>query len=464
MNDTEKRIIVIGSEGHYGVKTTAWSAKEMPNIADYDNVILDTSSLASLLEKKVVIDKNIPEEQLQKFINRINKNLEYVKDRLINILHSEGNIYVICSPIAGVKYGTTTWGFINNYDWIPLPIGLVKEEGETIEIVDDEFAHYFQFVKKWSFCFEERVSVTSELANFYQNKYYPIPKAEVIAKNRYEKPLALALSYDLHRFKHKVLIELDQRISPGAKTYENEVAATSGKIILLPSPTEIDVREAINILLEDFGGIQQKTLPPEGIETILVPGESLLKQQIKEKLDKIEGLESEISDLETHEGEKTEFKQLLYETGDPLEDICKLTLSQLGCKIDDSVEDFSLITTDKEAIVEVKGRERSILREDGAMLAQNRSNYAIQKGKGIREIKAILLGNPWRLVLPLEERAKKEPFSSHLVEDANVEDMALVTTVELFKAYCEFLEGNISSDEILERLFSGIGQTKLVGE
>jgi len=237
---------------------------------------------------------------------------------------------------------------------------------------------------------------------------------------------------------------------------------TSGEVILLPPPTEIDSREAINLLLEDFWGLQQKTPPPEGIEKILVPGEDTLKQKIERKSVKIRNLMKEITGLEKQKEELTQFKQLLYETGDPLENICKLTFSQLGCKIDDSVEDFILIAADKEAIVEVKGRERSVLREDGAMLAQNRSNYAIQKDKGIREIKAILLGNPWRLVLPIEERAKKELFSTHLVGDANVEEMALVTTVELFKAYCEFLKGKISSEEIMNCLFSGSGLTKLI--
>ena len=86
----------------------------------------------------------------------------------------------------------------------------------------------------------------------------------------------------------------------------------------------------------------------------------------------------------------------------------------------------------------------------------------VQKGKDVREVKAILIGNPWRLEFPLEERTKKEPFAPHLVKDAMVEDMALVSTVELLKAYCAFLEDKISSEQIIEQLFSGIGLTKLL--
>ena len=246
------------------------------------------------------------------------------------------------------------------------------------------------------------------------------------------------------------------------KRYGAKLVGTSGELILLSPPTEIDSGEVINLLLNEFWGIQQKTLPPEGIDKIVVPGEDVLKQEIQNKVDNIEELKSEIGELEIRKKEVVQFKQLLYETGPPLENICKITLRKLGCDVDDSVEDFILTKGDKEAIVEVKGREGVIERKDGAQLSQNRRNYAISKGKALTSFKAILLGNPRRLLLPLEERIKKESFAQHLIGDAKVEDMALVTTVQLFKAYREFLEGKISSEEIIEQLFSGIGQTKLV--
>jgi len=468
MSDVEKRIIVIGSEGHSGVENVLWTTEDMPNIADFDNVVLDTSSLSTLLRKVPkgkLIKGKINTKKNENFLRKIKKNQEFVRERLLHLLHSEGNVYVICS-LREYRW-ISTYTDCDNYEWSPFSIKIVNERGETRKVIDDSFSHYFQFVKKWSFCFEEierDYSLLQKIHDFYRGKYYVLPKMRVIAENRYTRPIAIALWYELYQFKNETELKGAIASASAFYYYESRRVQTSGEIILLPPPTEIDSREAINILLEDLWGIQQKTPPPEGIDKILLPGEDSLKQQIKEKLDKVGELNAEISDLEKQVEEKAQFKRLVYETGDPLENICKLTLRQLGCKTDDSVEDFILITGDKEAIVEVKGRERSILREDGAMLAQNRSNYAIQKGKGIREIKAILLGNPWRLVLPLEERAKKEPFSIHLVEDANIEDMALVTTVELFRAYCEFLKGNISSDEIIEHLFSGVGQTKLVGE
>ncbi|MFC2021661.1 hypothetical protein ACFLTR_00375 [Chloroflexota bacterium] len=48
MNESTKRVVVIGSEGHYGVDSTSWTTESMPNIADYDTVIIDTFTTSSL--------------------------------------------------------------------------------------------------------------------------------------------------------------------------------------------------------------------------------------------------------------------------------------------------------------------------------------------------------------------------------------------------------------------------------
>lgn len=468
MNDAEKRIIVIGSEGHAGVENVAWTTEDMPNIADYDNVVLDTYSLSTLLRavpKGKLINGKMHTRTNEDFLRKILKNQEFVRERLIHLLHSGGNVYVICSLREYRQI--STYSDCDNYDWSPFSIKMVNEPGETRKVIDDSFSHYFQFVKKWSFCFEElepAYSHVMDIHKFYSGKYYVKPEMGIIAENRYTRPIAIRLGYSLYQFKDESTLKAAIASINSYNYYDKKLMFVSGKIDLLPPTTEIDSREAINVILEDLWSIQQKTPPPEGIDEILLPGEAELKQEIKEKLDKIGELNAEVSDLEARKDKLTQFKQMLYETGKPLEEICKLTFSKLGCEVDDSVEDFILVMGDKEVIVEVKGREGSILRQDGSQLAQNRRNYAISKERDINEVKPILLGNPWRLKFPLEARPKQQLFASHLVGDAKNERMALVTTVELFKAYYAFLEGKSSKEEIIKQLLSGIGSTKLVEE
>jgi hypothetical protein len=460
MTESTKRVIVIGSEGHYGVKTTSWESEDIPNVADYDAVILETASLASILNQS-------SKEQNKDSLQVIDHNLDTIRNMLLEVLHSKGSIYAICSPEVRARYGTTPWGHISNYEWSPIPVNLSKEAGQTIQLVDESFSHYFQFVKSWAFCFEGLESGTLFLENvtqYYGGRYYVRSVIEIIAKNRYEKPIAIRIGYTLHEpvKLSPTSVALARATGWDTPKYDQEIQLTSGSIVLLPITTEINSREAINLLLEDLYQIQQVTPPPEGIDDISMPNEDLLSQEIEERRVKIQSLSDEIGDLEKRKRGLDKFKQLLYETGKPLEDICKLVLQELGGKTDAFAEDFLLISGDREAVIEVKGREGVIERKDGAQLSQNRKNCAISKGKETRAFKAILLANAWRLIFPIGDRYKKDYFAPRLIKDAENDEMALVTTPELFDAYCKFLEGKATGEEIINRMFSGVGVTHLM--
>jgi hypothetical protein len=432
----------------------------MANIADYDVVILETSSLASILD-------TASKENDSKLLQQINDKLINIKYMLMSVLDSEGRIYVICSPEVRIFYGKAQREFINNYAWSPFPIYLRQESGVTIYSIKKSFEKYFQYVKSWTFCFENldyKQSNLDVLIQFHHGQYYIEPLIEIIAENRYKKPISMRMSYNLHKPIDNIDIyqSLVKTGHVDDRKFHSKVELSSGTITLLPPPTEINPEEAINLILEDLYGIRQKTYAPQEIAEIFMPGESKLNQSTKERNNKIDGLKNEISEIEKTKSELTKFKALLYETDTFLEDICKLTLNKLGCRIDDSYEDFLVIKDNKEAIIEVKGREKVIERKDGGQLSQNKRQYIMTQGKELKEVKAILLGNPWRLVFPIEERNKNDLFAPQLINDAKNDEMALVTTPDLFKAYCAFLEGKVSSDDIVNQLFSGIGITKLI--
>jgi len=194
-----KRIVIVGSEGYSGVANIPWTTKDWPNIADYDNVILDTSTLTSFL---VEVDRGkMPKEKYANFLRKLRTNQEFVRERLLHLLHSGGDIYAICSP---KEYrSTSVYAGLTNYEWCPFSVRLVEEKGETIELKDVLFKQYFHFVRRWSFCFEElerNYSLLREIHDFYQGEYYVRPQMRVIAENRYTRPIAIALRYELYRF------------------------------------------------------------------------------------------------------------------------------------------------------------------------------------------------------------------------------------------------------------------------
>lgn len=443
-------MIVIGSDGHYGVDTVGWFEDEMLNIADYDTIIIDTNSLDSFLSLVAIAD--ISDDGKKAIIAKLYSNLQFIQNRLFYTLHSDGEIYVICSPrthICVTKYAP--WDSFPIYGWSPIPVFIENEQGVTKSVEDKTYERYFEYVKRWSFTLELGKQ-WDKIQKFCENeigKQHFRPSIESIAINRYKKSLAVSASYSLGVF--------------NSDTRRVRQVHESGSIVFLPPPTEVDIHEAINILLEDLLGIQQRTEPPKWINGIYVIGERELEEKIKSKQAKIDKLGHEVMQLVEDKGRIGQFKQLLYETGKPLEIICKLVLEEMGAEIDDSVEDFILRVGDKEAIVEVKGRERIIERKDSDQLTRNRKIYASERNKPLTEVKCILLGNPWRL-LPLEERDTKEAFAQHCVSDAAVENTALVTTCDLFKTYRSVLEGSIPKEYVINRILSGVGIIKLLGE
>jgi len=78
------------------------------------------------------------------------------------------------------------------------------------------------------------------------------------------------------------------------------------------------------------------------------------------------------------------------------------------------------------------------------------------------DIAGILIGNAWRLE-PTEARNKhdKPIFSQATVKIAQNRCIGLVSTTELFKAYCQSLEDLTKKKQILNKIIDGKGVINL---
>ena len=72
--------------------------------------------------------------------------------------------------------------------------------------------------------------------------------------------------------------------------------------------------------------------------------------------------------------------------------------------------------------------------------------------------KGILLGNPWKN-LPLKQRntSEKPNFPSNVVSRAKDMNIALISSVDFFKAFCSFLEDKTIGDSILSKIVNTSG-------
>ncbi|MCI0561825.1 MAG: hypothetical protein MN733_25340, partial [Nitrososphaera sp.] len=404
-------------------------------------------SLATLL-------KEIPQGNDDAVWKRLRRNQNTISMGLLKLLGSKGEVYAIGIPEVRIHFGAgrATDTQMTNYWWCPLPIEIVPEDGETLQIEDVMFSRYLEKVKQWHFIIQpsQFPAALEWIAVQYNNKYHVTLDQRALATNRYGPSLAAQFRYQLHR----------RDLEEGG--YSMLPEGVSGPLTLLPLPSEVNDRDAINIILEDFYGLPQKTLPPEWVDQIAMPGSATLREEKNRKQYDVERLTHEIHQIDERFSQLNTYKQLLYETGIRLEEICKQVLNELGGVIlpaEASQEDFIVEFEGQRAIVEVKGNTKSISLADLSQLGRYREDYAITHGA---EIKGILLGNAWRL-LPLNERIRAD-FPTDVVAYAMKREIALVNTVALYLAHCAVIEGRVESKHIMHRLFGAVGATSLLDD
>ena len=416
----KKKILILGAKGFSKVDCYDWNERNFPNIPDYDIVIINVLSLTRDLDERFVQSD--------------------IKDGLCDLLDSKGILFAIGSPRERI---TPFSEF--NYSWCPVPIEIINKSGTSFKFEDATFKDYFKNVKKYPYCFE--IADDSE-----DIKYFSYNSV----KNRYGKYLACKIKYKKYRIIKKPISSTGYG---GTKKILQEIH-DSGDFYFLPCPTEINDKEAINFILENFLNIYKKTPPPEWTYLIEVPGLSKIQKNIETNLQKIKKISEKNSKLREKESDLTSYRELLYSTGTELEEIVKKVFTKLGYKPKPPKykEEYIVVYDNKVGIIECKGNEKSIKRSDFRQLFENTKEYELD---GKVEHKGILIGNAWRLK-PLEEINKSgTPIfpkgRDGVIEISTKHDIALLSTIDLFKVFRKFLEGDIRADDIMKKIFSAKG-------
>ena len=459
----EKRILVISSEiGKLAsVKTVTWS-EELPNIADFDVVIMDLVSLHSDVKNNKM---------------KLN-NLGYPNNEAVSkLIEFGGELIVISYPatcltqyvpesvsgqdtgvVSGVVPGThTTQPTMpkspqdNLYWWSPIPIKNILEKGSSVSVKDTRFQEYIeQGIKKWCYYLELDKRKVFHSSDIIGEKRWIEYTIEPIALNRYDKPIAASFSIIVKAKK-------DSEI-------ETRVISTSGPLIILPPPTECTIEESIRFILAKLYGVALESVEPEWLQNYNVPGENELEGEIRSLEQKIEEDKREVEQKTKQLKDLTRVKKLLTETGDVLEEIVWETLEELGATVkrpDEPGKSDGKFTDYKgrKAVLESKGKRgrKSIATEDVRQLEQWVSEE-LAKGE---EYKGILFGNPFREPPP-EKRG--EPFPPDVRGFAEKRHQCIVTTVQLFEAFKRVKAGEMKPEEIFDKLMETDGVCELISD
>ncbi len=398
-NKRTPKILVVGSKGHpREVKCYNWTEIEkIPNVADQDVVIIDMTTLSQDTLEEIV---GIPSH--------------FMSDYFLELFNSDGKVFVIATPpIKATKSG------IDNYCWNPFKIDFVKEGGDTVENVSPRFQRYFNNVKNWQFT---------------MNPTSPTPGTIALAQNRYRKALGILI--------------------------KSRTKGMNGAFCFLPSPTEISSKSAIDILLEDFFDIRiSEATEPDWVKDMKVPGESEIEgrvskgiERIKEEKNKIEKAKRELRDI-------TKFRKLLYTEGGELEHIVRETFRELGATViepkEKNKEDGWIETKFGKGVLEIKKSNKSASRKHTRQLDDWVGNCIAND----EECKGILVINHYGdNSLKDRENPFPDDVKKHAEKARPGNPFCLLTTIELFNAFCAFKKGEISSDEIFKKIFDANGE------
>lgn len=421
-----RRILVLGyTQYNQPFDSYRWDyIPEQLNVADYDTVILNFKPFEVPASAQLVDTNKIPSFA-----------------QFARLLFSRGSeIIVMGRPffqLGNNPYLRSTW-------WLPIHPVFLDESGETIQLRDDPFAFYFDYVRHWSFWLSgwdrpNRSFLEAYVAEAGLRMASSVrPSVHPIAVNRYSQPIGFAVRFE-------------------ALSKAGNNLRGSGRVIWLPPTTEISDTQAIDLLLRERYGIFREETAPHWVGQYRLPDEMLARKRIEELENKIAGLEEELKRIEQELEDVTRFKKLLYETGEGvLEPAVLDALREVGAVIelpeDRGKEDGRL--TDprgRMATLEIKGRTGTLRLSDVRQINQWVADSIAYEG---RKSKGILIANLNRERPPA---LRGEVFPQNCVKLAQNFDISLVTTTQLFHALTLHQQGRLNVSQFWDSLFEASG-------
>lgn len=438
LKTSRSRNLVIGSTGYSGADSVLWTAKTMPNIVDYDTVIVDVPSLDEATLKNVS-----------------SPMLEDIQKQLVRLLDSKGQLIIITDHRHVDKRPKSYPASADNYDWCPIRIGISSESGESLLVKDKQFNKYLSNLTKWEYYhFIPDSSLSRALTDFFGSAHdtrYSIPCHPFVA-NRYDKVIAGVYEIHIRRERTK------SHAYSSYKEYPTEPDIVTGNIILLPRIPSLERKEAVCLVLEELTGVIQGSLPPQWVEAVNVPGVMELDNEISARLDTITEVRKQIRDLEEKKGSLDRFKKLTYSSGRELEEIVAASFERLGAKVFPakySEEEFVMAFDGLEYLIEVKGVTKSIALGHLRQLNDYLLKYEEDTKK---QCKGILFGNAWRDYPPWERGTKIKPeFPDNVIRRSEQWRIALVSSVRFFSVLSAFLDERKDGDSVLQQIVTTNG-------
>lgn len=431
MKDTPK-ILIIG-DGKFPSEVDSVGYEDLvkgkiPNIAEYDIVILDFVKITPD-KARILLETN-----------------ELKVHSIHNLLWAGHEAILITDEIKSlnIEMEDRTRYIWSIFNYLPFNITFKEEKGPMIIVEDDKYKNYYETqVNSWSFYVDE-FGFNIDKANSFLSKKEknkmerPISQiSNVIASNGFKKPISFSVRY-------------------GYRDWVSKKDILSGPLTILQAPDKTgSVETAIKTLLVNYG-IHFKTKAPTWVNKFKVPGEKTIDEKIGKLKEKSKKIEEDTKAKEQEKNEITRFKKLLFETGDELRNIVWDTLDEIGFKVnryDEKKEDGSIEEGTKIAVLEITGKDGPLARDDLRQLDDWIKDYLSREGK---EPKGIHIINHYRLRKP-EDRNEAYPDDVIKYIERGSSELSVIKTLQLFKIFCRIKSNKLNAREVRKEIMENRG-------
>ncbi len=173
-----QKCLVLGSTGYHGVDSVAWR-DDLPNIVDYDVVIIDVRTL----DEKTLLTLN-------------EDSFKTLRIELIRLLHSHGRIIALSDRKISVNQSETHRRWVSNYSWCPVSINTSDESGDSLKVLEPRFLTFTNHLTKWPYYYSAPFDgLSREGFDFYggiQIEYSIVSRPFI--ENRYGRTVSGSLS------------------------------------------------------------------------------------------------------------------------------------------------------------------------------------------------------------------------------------------------------------------------------
>ena len=422
MTIDSSRIWVLGKKIR-GIKSLNWNAKEIISFSDCDTLVVDVTSLNEKLLQSITL------EQAQKLFNEIKKRFKTG----LEIICITGKSFTVDKRHVQdySPYNISDRYIIDNYFWSPISCNYVEtSRGITLQKINQNF----KFTKYLEVVNEFNISINRDM--IIKDEYWSKINA------RYVLPTP-GISDDVKE-EYRILSKSDDFLGG-----EFSGSNIKGKMIFLPSLKTVD--ESVNKIFEILG-IRQKTSTPSWALNIDIPRITEIEKKIQERKDSKNILYSKLEDL-------TNFRKLVYATGDELEEIVKNALELMGLSgirtgkqgRDDLLFDFNHDGSYSLCSVEIKGTSDSLKLRD-----LRQSNNWIEDHQKHDQIKAkgLVVCNTFRNDELQKSRIKRGKISPENLQYAKERKLCIASSVILLD-FCKYiLDGNKPDVKKIENAIS----------